>query len=290
MHPAPIRRHLSINIHPVRRHEGDSFARQVAYIGRTVQQNPRTGDCYNFTADDEPEATGLAGWEGDIDTLVTAATFAEPLRRSKVVEGRVAILALPSEFEKEERLEAVKKCAQHLVETFGVAVAFGIHLPPKGGDARNHHAHLLLTSRATKGREALGAKTRELDVIRTGSVLIEAFRVWWCALLNHLLLEVGHSVFIEHKSYARLGICEEPSQHFGEKMTAIWRAGEQTNVWTPRRLPEPEIPSEIVMEHRLRPKLPEPALIAGPSVFSGHRGFRPLMTPQIAGIQIEPGG
>src|SRR3546814_12033370 len=51
----------------------------------------------------------------------------------------------------------------------GVAVDVAIHAPGREGDHRNHHAHLLTTTRHI-GPEGLGAKTRELDQKTSGEV------------------------------------------------------------------------------------------------------------------------
>ena len=261
--PPHAHRHLSIRIRPVRRHEGDSFARQVAYIGRTTQLDPRTGVRYDYSGGEETEATGIVGWVGDIDSLVAAAAFAEPRRRSKAVEGRIVILALPVEFTKAERRQATWRCARYFAAVFGVAVAAAIHRPPEGGDRRNWHAHLLFTSRIVQAGAALGAKTRALDTLKTGPQLIEKFRAWWCAELNSLLQEAGHAVTIEHKSFARLGIQRQPSRHEGETRTAISRRRELKKSATIRPLSPAGVEPQVGLGRRPNPGMREVEESAG---------------------------
>ena len=46
-----------------------------------------------------------------------------------------------------ERKRLAHDFAQGLVERHGVAADVTIHAPGRGGDSRNHHAHILLTTR-----------------------------------------------------------------------------------------------------------------------------------------------
>ena len=45
-----------------------------------------------------------------------------------------------------ERKRLAHDFAQELVERHGVAVDVCIHAPGRGGDSRNHHAHILQTT------------------------------------------------------------------------------------------------------------------------------------------------
>ena len=256
----PNSRFLSVRIAKVCRHRGDSFSRQVAYIWRSIAVNPRTGQQYDFRKAGPVEATGLVGWKGEPEELIVAATFAE--RRQKAVEGRVAILALPHEFTRKQRLAVVEDCAERLAKKFHVAVVFAIHPPPEDGDERNWHAHLLFTSRRVEGR-TLGRKTRELDSFKTGGKHVEEFRATWCSGLNALLLKNGHRPNVEHKSFARLGVKAKPTRHRGERQTAIIRKRVRTASLSQ--------PATIAPRENLRP-LPIP--VVGPFL-------RPLPTPNL---------
>ena len=56
-------------------------------------------------------------------------------------------LALPDELTAEQRRELVATFARELADRHGVAVDAAIHLPDREGDKRNHHAHVLTTTR-----------------------------------------------------------------------------------------------------------------------------------------------
>ena len=62
-----------------------------------------------------------------------------------------------------------------------MAVDVAIHAPGREGDQRNHHAHLLTTTRRI-GPEGLGEKTRELDQKTSGEV--ERWRGRWAEMQN----------------------------------------------------------------------------------------------------------
>lgn len=64
-----------------------------------------------------------------------------------------------------------------------MAVDAAVHAPNREGDQRNHHAHLLTTTRSATP-EGLGPKTRILDAAKTGGVEIAAMRKWWAGTVN----------------------------------------------------------------------------------------------------------
>ena len=227
-------RFLSISLVKVCRHKGASFPDKLAYIARTDATNPRTGAKSDYRAEGPVETVGVAGWDGSRDELIDCAVFSEV--RKKAVEGRHLILALPHEFNRDERRGGVEKMASHLVTNYGVAVAFAIHPPAAEGDQRNWHAHLLFTSRRVVGGRSLGKKTRELDSLKTGGGHVGKLRAWWCAALNTTLLETGRTANIEHRSFERLGIEGVPTKHRGERRVAIQRAHARSQASAPKEL------------------------------------------------------
>lgn len=56
-------------------------------------------------------------------------------------------IALPAELSKEQRQELARSFVRSLSERYGVAADYAIHAPSVKGDQRNHHAHILLTTR-----------------------------------------------------------------------------------------------------------------------------------------------
>ena len=85
-----------------------------------------------------------------------AAELSEKRKDARV--GREFEIALPHELSAEGRLEATRAFAQDLADRYGAAVDFAIHAPHDASDVRNHHAHVMMTTRQV-GEDALGDKT-----------------------------------------------------------------------------------------------------------------------------------
>jgi flagellar biosynthesis/type III secretory pathway protein FliH len=95
--------------------------------------------------------------------------------------------------------EAEEGYAGWLTETYGVGVDWALHAPHRRGDERNHHAHLMMTTRVL-GPEGLGGKTRSLDDQVTGSIEIDRMREAWAQQCNGVLERASVAVRIDHRS------------------------------------------------------------------------------------------
>src|SRR3546814_8319169 len=90
----------------------------------------------------------------------------------------------------------------------GVAVDAAIHAPHDYGDDRNHHAHVMTTTRVAEA-DGLGAKTRQLDVRTTASAEVEAIRERWAEMVNDALEHAQVAERVDHRSYERQGLAIE---------------------------------------------------------------------------------
>src|SRR3546814_12275651 len=104
--------------------------------------------------------TDAPEWAADRERLWNAAELAETRKNATV--AREYEIALPVELSADERRELALGLVREISERHGVAVDVSIHAPGREGDQRNHHAHLLTTTRRL-GPEGLGEKPRELD-------------------------------------------------------------------------------------------------------------------------------
>ena len=223
-----------------------------------------------------------------------AAVLSE--KRVDAVEGRSLVVALPEELDIATCLELLVQLANHLAQKFRVASVFALHAPDAAGDPRNKHGHLIWTSRKVQSDGcSLGKKTREWDT-REGNQHTEDLRAWWCGRLNATLKEKGYEPNIEHKSFARLGIHREPTQHAGVAQVAMVRReylkdidaqyeGERPHLRPlPEPKPAPQVQPRPLSEPQLVPptqfrKLPQPESAAVRTVPS----LRPLPTPRATG-------
>jgi ATP-dependent exoDNAse (exonuclease V) alpha subunit len=118
-------------------------------------------------------------------------------------------LALPEELSPERRKKLAVEFARELAARYGCGVDVAIHDPGKQGDRRNHHAHLLATTRTIEGHEP-GAKTaielsdaKRLSLgLEQGRQEIEEVCELWAKRTNEALEEHGKAKRIDHRSLA----------------------------------------------------------------------------------------
>lgn len=161
-------------------------------------------------------------WASDRAALWNAAEAAETRKNSTV--AREFEIALPAELSADLRRDLVLEFAREISDRHKVAVDVAIHAPGAEGDNRNHHAHLLLTTRQL-GPEGLGAKTRELDVKTSGEV--DHWRERWAELQNRALERVGSAERVDHRSHAARGIEDQPLPQLTPKEYQMERAAKQ---------------------------------------------------------------
>lgn len=179
-----------LEIKPIRRSEGRDARAAAAYRSGT-----RIGP-HNYTRRRGVEYIELfvpaASGTKDRAELWNQAEAAE--RRKNSVVAREVLIALPHELPKPDRVALTRELAGWLVSRYGVAVDAALHAPRSGHDERNHHAHLLMTTRRVS-YAGLGEKTRELDDNRiTGPREVEAIRAAWCSMVN------AYGFTLEHRA------------------------------------------------------------------------------------------
>lgn len=195
--------HLSVKT--IKRSAGRSATAAAAYRAGELIACEREGRVHDYThklgveeafllaPDDAPD------WAQDRAALWNAAEARET--RSNSVTAREWELALPAELDAAERRVLVMGFARELVSRYGVAADVAIHAPHREGDQRNHHAHVLTTTRMLT-IEGLTNKTRVLDAKATGGPEIEAMRARWAELQNLALERQGHEIRVDHRSLA----------------------------------------------------------------------------------------
>ncbi|GAD21766.1 hypothetical protein AVS7_01526 [Acidovorax sp. MR-S7] len=216
--------HLSVKT--ISRSAGRSATAAAAYRAGVEITDERTGEIHDYTRKGGVESAelvlpaGAPEWAADRAALWNAAEQAETRKNSTV--AREFEIALPEELSPAERARLARDFARELVERHGCAADVCIHAPGKDGDDRNHHAHILLTTRRL-GPEGLTEKTRELDDQKTGSKLVTQWRERVAALTNERLRENGIEARVDHRTLEAQGIEREPTRHLGPAATAIER-------------------------------------------------------------------
>lgn len=219
--------HFSVKT--VSRSKGQSAVASAAYRSGNCLKDERNGKTHDYTRRQGVEGTFIVApagceWTQDRGTLWNSAEGAEKRKNSTV--AREYELALPAELNDLERKKLARQFAEALAERYGVAADVALHSPGREGDQRNHHAHILTTTRKIMP-DGLGEKTRVLDAAKTGSVEIEGLRSLWAEQCNAALERAGQTVRVDHRSYERQGAEKVPSVHLGPHSMAVERRAER---------------------------------------------------------------
>ncbi len=222
---------------PVSRAKGRSAVASMAYRAGEKLTNERDGITHDYTAKQGVEHAEIvlpesvnAEWARDRSALWNAAEFAEARKDARV--AREFEIALPHELSAEERLEATRDLAQDLANRYGAAVDFAIHAPHEASDVRNHHAHVLMTTRQVT-ESGLGEKTyieREnkwllSNGLPTTDMQLRDLRQTWEGIANERLAMAGHDIRIDHRSHMERGLEIAPTEHMGVHATQMERRG-----------------------------------------------------------------
>lgn len=182
-----------------------------------------------------------AKWALDRSALWNAAEAIEKRKDSRTANE--IQLALPVELSATIRLELTKKMAQIIADRYGVAVDIAIHAPGPNSDSRNHHAHLLFTTRVVN-ENGLGRKSDlnlsntqlfEHGLPRTQDQL-EALREKWADLVNEALARNLRPVRVDHRSYERQGASFSGQTQQGPRAAAMERRARAGKCPMPDRL------------------------------------------------------
>lgn len=183
----------------------------AAYRAGVKLEDLRTAQVFDFTRRSGVVLAEIHGppgadnFELDRSALWNSAEAAE--RRKDARTAREWVLALPAELSASDRAELARRFARELVRRYGVVADVAIHEPSRRGDDRNHHAHILCTTRAVldgalsqKAAIELGDKDRAKAGLRKASEEITALREYWAQITNAALEDAGQQARIDHRS------------------------------------------------------------------------------------------
>jgi len=214
------------SVKTVSRSAGRSATAAAAYRAAEKIVDQRTGLTHDYTRKtgvvlaELVLPAGAPEWAGSREELWNAAEAAEKRKNSTV--AREFEIALPCELDDQQRAALAHKFARELVKKHGFAADVCIHRPGVGGDKRNHHAHILTTTRRLTA-DGFTEKCRELDAKATGPALVVAWRERLAELTNEALAAAGHSARVDHRSHAARGLDTEPTIKLGSAASALER-------------------------------------------------------------------
>ena len=221
--------HLSVKA--IGRAKGRSATAAAAYRAGEKIADERTGLVHDYARKGGVQHTeivapdGSPSWAAERARLWNEAEQAE--RRKNSTVAREFEVALPTELSATQRRDLAHDLAAEIVARHRCAVDIAIHAPNREGDERNHHAHLLLTTRRLT-ESGFTEKTRELDDLKTGEV--SYWRERWAGIVNEHLARHGHASRVDHRSLEDQGEAREPTKHLGPAVTAMERRGARTEV------------------------------------------------------------
>ncbi|HMQ13644.1 MAG TPA: MobQ family relaxase [Candidatus Competibacter phosphatis] len=221
---------------PIARSTGRSAVAAAAYRAGCELVDERTGLVHDYRRKGGVLATDLLLPDGgavERAVLWNAAERAEARKDART--AREWVIALPAELSAPERAVLAREFAGALATRYGVAVDVALHQPDREGDHRNHHAHLLTTTRQVyrnpDGTLALGDKAsielsdkaRRARGLGSAAEEVTAIRQLWEQIANRALERAGHAARIDARRLEAQGLDREATTHLGPVATAMER-------------------------------------------------------------------
>lgn len=234
-----------LHMKSIARSAGRSATAAAAYRAGERIRDERTGVLHNHSRRKDVKHAEIllpsrlsipeGHWARDRSALWNAAEAAEHRRDSRV--AREVEVTLPVELSATQRLALARTFAQELADRHNVAIDLTIHEPRPDGDARNHHAHLLATSRelletgfggkagfdlpySEQIKRGLGQGREELLLVRER----------WATLTNEAFRSAGVDERIDHRSLKAMGVNREPKPRIPYFAYKLERRGMRSEV------------------------------------------------------------
>jgi hypothetical protein len=183
----------------ISRSKGRSATAASAYRTAEVIKDHRTGEVHDYTRKGGVLHTEIIApdhapaWVHDRSALWNAVEDAE--RRKDAQVAREVRVALPSELTTEQNADLVRAFVQEQFVAQGMIADVAIHAPGREGDQRNHHAHIMLTTREI-GPEGFGAKNRDWNA----KELLVDWRGSWAEHVNDTLERCDIHERVDHRT------------------------------------------------------------------------------------------
>ena len=183
----------------ISRSQGRSATAAIAYRVAERIEDRRTGLVFDYAKRGGVDHTEILApdhapdWVRDRSELWNRVEEAETRKNSQV--AREVRVALPAELTHEARVELVRDFTQAQFVDRGMVADIALHAPGREGDERNHHAHILLTTREV-GPEGFTAKNRDWNA----KDMLEGWREAWARDSNAALERAGIEDRVDHRT------------------------------------------------------------------------------------------
>lgn len=226
----------------ISRTSGRSAVASSAYRAGEKLVDDRTGLTHDFTKKEGvAHSEIISNFDVKIDRSELWNMAEQAENRKDARTAREWVIALPDELDKQQRQDLAKEFAQKLVDKYGVIADMAIHEPSKHGSDKNHHAHIMLTTRqamldgdkvklTNKADIELSNAKRSKLGLGTTQEDIKAVRQMWAEVANNALERAGQRQKIDHRSYADQNSQLQPTIHEGNAVTQLRRQGIETEI------------------------------------------------------------
>jgi hypothetical protein len=307
----------------ISRGAGKSAVASAAYMCRERYRDERTGQTYDYRSEIDRAAayidrsegfeegrkaalfTGLYGPAGAPEWTRGREHIGEFWNRLEQFEkherAQIAVpidIALPHELTLDQNRTLIQ---DHIRERFvrkGFVVQLAIH-EPEHGEARNIHAHLLVSTRQVDKHGFVASKEQSRQNFLHRSEYVQDLREHWEHVANRHLARHGHDIQIDSRTLKAQGIARAPTRHLGPEriarpheivrleraVAAIDRAARQREAQQARpfeppadpSFPREERPAQRFAFARLRQPIQQP-----PEHDATPRSIEPAAPPEIA--------
>ena len=183
----------------ISRSQGRSVTAASAYRVAERIEDRRTGLTFDYAAKGGVDHTEILApdhapdWVHDRSELWNRVEESETRKNSQV--AREVRVALPDELTHAQRVALVRDYAQTQFVDRGMVADIALHAPGRAGDERNHHAHILLTTREVDA-DGFTTKNRDWNKVE----VLEGWREAWARDSNAALERAGIEDRVDHRT------------------------------------------------------------------------------------------
>ena len=237
------------NLKNFSRGKGDSSLAAAAYRAGVDLMDTKTRDWHRYSQRRGVAAVHMLAPAGSPQWCSDAKTFWDANEqwetRKNALVARELEVSLPHELSSAQREALAIALGQLLVDRYQCVVMAAIHEPVGGSDTRNHHTHLLMSSRRV-GSEGLGERAGLAFDARggKGAEEVRAVRELVGALINAHLARAGIEEAVDHRSLkdqakaaaargdhqAAIRLTRPPTKHVGKVATHASREGAEVEM------------------------------------------------------------
>ncbi len=189
----------------ISRSQGRSATAASAYRVAERIEDRRTGLTFDYAARGGVDHTEILApdhapdWVHDRSELWNRVEESETRKNSQV--AREVRVALPDELSHAQRVDLVRGFCQSQFVDRGMVADIALHAPGREGDERNHHAHILLTTRELDAEGSVpggGFTTKNRDWNKVE--VLEGWREAWARDSNAALERAGIEDRVDHRT------------------------------------------------------------------------------------------